>query len=66
MNEQGFDENAIERQLAHVEDNKIKAAYNRAEYWPHRVAFMQWYAGYLRGHYEQARTLNGEVTDKAT
>ena len=66
LNEQGFDENAIERQLAHVEDNKIKAAYNRAEYWPHRVAFMQWYAGYLRGHYEQARTLNGEVTDKAT
>lgn len=61
LNEQGFDENAIERQLAHVEDNKIKAAYNRAEYWPHRVAFMQWYADYLRGHYEQARTLNGGV-----
>lgn len=61
LNEQGFDENAIERPLAHVEDNKIKAAYNRAEYWPHRVAFMQWYADYLRGHYEQARTLNGGI-----
>ena len=61
LNEQGFDENAIERQLAHVEDNKIKAAYNRAEYWPHRVAFMQWYADYLRGHYEQAHTLNGGI-----
>ena len=44
-------------QIEYVEDNKIKAAYNRAEYWPHRVAFMQWYADYLRGHYEQSSLL---------
>ena len=30
--------------LAHVEKNKGRAAYNRAEYWEHRVKLMQWWA----------------------
>ena len=55
LNEQGYNHDAIERQLAHVEENRIRAAYNRAEYLSERTEMMQWYADYLRGHYEQAR-----------
>jgi hypothetical protein len=32
LNELGFNPDAIERQLAHKETNKIRAAYNRAQY----------------------------------
>ncbi|CCO24003.1 tyrosine-type recombinase/integrase [Maridesulfovibrio hydrothermalis] len=37
----------IERQLAHTERNKVKAAYNRAEYFEERKAMMQEWADYL-------------------
>jgi integrase len=37
----------IERQLAHMERNEVKAAYNRAEYLTERKNMMQWYADYL-------------------
>ncbi len=53
LNEQGFNPDAIERQLAHIEENKIRAAYNRAEYWQERVKFMQWYSDFLRAHLPQ-------------
>jgi integrase len=36
LNEQGFRPHVIERQLAHVERNKVRAAYHRAEYLPER------------------------------
>lgn len=55
LNEQGFNADAIERQLAHMENNAIRAAYNRADYWNERVAFMQWYSDFLRRHYEAAK-----------
>jgi integrase len=32
LNETGFNPDAIERQLSHVETNKVRSAYNRAEY----------------------------------
>jgi integrase len=32
LNEQGFDPDVIEAALAHVDQNAIRAAYNRAEY----------------------------------
>lgn len=41
LNEMGFPADVIERQLAHAERNKIRAAYNRAEYLPQRKAMMQ-------------------------
>jgi integrase len=44
-----FSSDAIEAQLAHVEGNKVRRAYNRAEYWDDRVAMMQWWADYLDG-----------------
>ncbi|MCF7528662.1 tyrosine-type recombinase/integrase [Neisseria lisongii] len=54
LNEQGFRADPIERQLAHVEENKIRSAYNAAEYLEERAAFMQWYSDYLRERYRQA------------
>ncbi|UCI29468.1 tyrosine-type recombinase/integrase [Mesorhizobium sp. B4-1-4] len=38
---------AIERQLAHMENNEIRRAYARAEHWEERVRMMQWWADYL-------------------
>jgi integrase len=46
-NEHGFDADHIERQLAHVPDNEIRAAYNRAKWIEPRRAMLQWFADYL-------------------
>ena len=48
LNEQGFRPDVIERQLAHVERNKVRAAYHRAEYLPERRKMMQHWADYLQ------------------
>ncbi|MCL9982954.1 MAG: integrase arm-type DNA-binding domain-containing protein [Erythrobacter sp.] len=37
----------VERALAHGERDKIRAAYNRAEYWEERVTMAQWWSNYL-------------------
>lgn len=47
LNEEGFDPDVIERQLAHAERNKIRAAYHRAEYLEDRRKMMQWWADFL-------------------
>jgi integrase len=47
LHEQGWPSDIIERQLAHAERNKIKAAYNRAEHLPERRRMMQAWADYL-------------------
>lgn len=47
LNENGFTSDVIERQLAHVERNRVRAAYNRAEYLDERTRMMQWYADYI-------------------
>jgi integrase len=47
LNEQGWNRDAIERQLAHGERNHIRAAYNYAEYLPERRKMMQHWADYL-------------------
>lgn len=47
LNEQGWNRDAIERQLAHGERNSIRAAYNYAEYLPERRKMMQHWADYL-------------------
>jgi len=49
LNEQGWNRDAIERQLAHSERNDIRAAYNYAEYLPERRKMMQYWADYLDG-----------------
>jgi integrase len=47
LNEQGWNRDAIERQLAHAERNKVRAAYHRAEHLPERRRMMQAWADYL-------------------
>lgn len=47
LHEHGYRSDAIERQLAHVEGNKVKAAYNYADYIPERIRMMQEWADYL-------------------
>ena len=47
LNEHGWDPNAIERQLAHIENNSVRAAYNYAQYLSERRRMMQWWADYL-------------------
>jgi len=47
LNEQGWRWDAIERQLSHGERNKVRAAYNHAEYLPERREMMQAWADYL-------------------
>ncbi len=45
--EHGFDGDVIERCLSHLDKNKIRGTYNKAEYYPQRVALMQWWADFL-------------------
>ena len=47
LNEQGFNRDAIERQLAHAERDSVRAAYNYAEYLIERRKMMQKWADYL-------------------
>lgn len=47
LNEQGFRADVIERQLAHAERNRIRAAYNRAEYVDERASMMQAWADFV-------------------
>jgi integrase len=47
LNEMGFHPDWIERQLAHDERSKVRAAYNHAQYLPERRSMMQKWADYL-------------------
>ena len=55
LNESGqFNYDAIERQLAHEEDNAVRAAYNKAKYMPERRKMMQWWADQMDQYCEDA------------
>jgi len=48
LNEQNFNSDAIERQLSHIERNKVKGAYNyNAEFMKERKKIMKWWSDYL-------------------
>jgi len=47
LNEMGFRPDVIERQLAHQEQNAVRAAYNRAEYLRERRTMMKHWADHL-------------------
>ena len=49
LHEQGWPHEAIERQLAHAERNKVSAAYNYSEHLTKRRLMMQAWADYLDG-----------------
>jgi len=45
LNESGkWNADAIEAQLAHVENNAVRRAYARADFWDERVAMMSYWA----------------------
>lgn len=48
-NECGWNPDVIERQLAHVERNGVRAAYHRSTYMQDRQKLLQWWADYLDG-----------------
>lgn len=54
LNEKGYAPDWIERQLAHEDEDKIRSAYNRAEYLPERRKMMQDYADYLESVQKEA------------
>jgi integrase len=45
--EAGYAADVIERQLAHTPEDKVRAAYNRAQHLPERAAMLQAYADWL-------------------
>ena len=47
LNEQGYNRDWIERQLAHCPRDNVRAAYNHAEYLPERRRMMQEWSDYL-------------------
>jgi len=49
LNEQGFPPDVIELQLAHMERNKVRAAYNKALRLAERRTMMQAWSDYLDG-----------------
>lgn len=54
LNERGFDPDVIEAALAHQADDDVRAAYNRAKYWPQRVKLMQTWADLLDDFREES------------
>lgn len=50
LNEQGFNPDAIEAALSHADENEIRRAYNRSDYFAQRVIMMKWWSE----HIEQA------------
>lgn len=57
LNEQGWPPDVIELQLAHMERNKVRAAYNRAQGLAERRKMMQAWADYLDGLHGQHKLL---------
>ncbi len=49
LNENGFKPDVIERQLAHMPRDKVRAAYNRAQYLPERRQMMHWWGDFIGG-----------------
>lgn len=57
LNENGFNSDWIERQLAHTDQNSVRAAYNHAQYLQERCRMMQWWGDYLTARSAPDRTL---------
>ena len=49
LNEQGFNRDAIERQLDHQESNQVRASYLRTDFMEIRTSMMQWFADWCDG-----------------
>ena len=49
LNENGWPPDVIERQLAHEDENRVRAAYNRSEYLDQRREMMRWWGEWVSG-----------------
>ena len=49
LNSKGVDRDVIELQLAHQENNSVRAAYNHADRLPDRIKMMQYWSDWLDG-----------------
>lgn len=47
LNEQGFDAELIEAALAHTDENQVRSAYNRADYFERRKPMMEWWSNHI-------------------
>ncbi|HEV2136556.1 MAG TPA: integrase arm-type DNA-binding domain-containing protein [Terracidiphilus sp.] len=54
LHENGFEEQHIELQLAHMKRDKVAAAYNHAKYLKQRTDMMQWWGDYIEQQHEKA------------
>lgn len=55
LNENDFDDEHVDLQLAHMKRNKVSAAYNHAKYLKQRTVMMQWWADYLEAQLAKGR-----------
>lgn len=61
LNEMGlWHADAIERQLAHCDNNAVRRAYTRGEYWEERVRMMQHWSDHLDFLRDGAKVLEGK------
>lgn len=47
LNEQGFNPDAIEAALSHTDENEIRRAYNRSDYFEQRMIMMGWWSDHI-------------------
>ncbi|TCT09470.1 tyrosine-type recombinase/integrase [Paralcaligenes ureilyticus] len=47
LNEHGFNPDAIERQLSHIDKNQVRRAYDHSKRLDERATMLQWWADYL-------------------
>jgi len=63
LNEMGlWHPDAIERQLAHCDNNAVRRAYTRGEYWDERVRMMQHWSDHLDFLRDGAKVIKGDFT----
>jgi integrase len=60
LNEMGFEGDVIEAQLAHVPQNEVRAAYNRAKYLERRRALLNHWAAHVEQLKRRAEGANIE------
>ncbi len=65
LNEMGlWHADAIERQLAHSDNNAVRRAYARGEYWDERVKMMRYWSDYLDGLRSGGKLVQGKFGKK--
>lgn len=57
LHEKGFNTDWIELQLAHDDDDKVRSAYNSAQYLPQRREMMQWWSDFVERNARKGKLL---------